>query len=210
MHNFNSGLFGVCSEYWDEKSRSFKKSNDVQMLDCCLRTCEPFVRSCVNECPRAAPVDRLACYKLCEDIRENCESNCKLSGDFWGLEKNPIYEGTKAYGCGDGIYIPFDKDCLLKHKEGIIKVCQNRCTPTDTVDCTSHCVYSYDLRINPSHNPLSFQTPDNVGMRSIKSYKSNSWYIIYAIAIVGVILFLYFIVWYFIVRYKMQKLENEF
>lgn len=187
LYNFNSdGFFGLCSGYWDEKSRTFKGTNETEKADCCLRTCKPFINECVKQCPNSEPKNRKSCYKSCDDIKEICEDNCQLSNNMWGVN-NPIYKGTEQSGCGNGVYTTLNKKCILDNKEKIIKICEDNCS----VNCKNHCIYSYNLISNKNSNPLSFNIPINTKKTTTTS---TTAYIIYALSISGIIFGIY-ILW---------------
>ena len=193
IYNLHEGPFGLCSSFWDEKSGQFKSADDVQLLDCCLRTCKPLVDECVEQCPKATPShQRGLCYETCNDIKESCDNNCQLSYNFWGVNNNPIYKGVKDLGCGDGIYTRLDNKCIVENKDKIIDICEKNCIPEQRLDCTMHCAYSYNMIVNKKDNPLYFNIPANVNAKSpyIKSTRgeqNNSLYFVYALAIVGIL-----------------------
>ena len=135
------------------------------------------------------------CYKKCGNIREICQDNCLLNNksEIWGVN-NPIYKGTKDFGCGDGIYKSLDLECILSNKENIIKVCNNNCVSTETLDCTNHCNYSYNIISDKNTNPLNFNTPNIKRLPYIKNNRGegdNTQYIVYAFAISGIIFGIY-------------------
>ena len=186
LYNFNSdGFFGLCSGYWDEKSQTFKGTNETERSDCCLRTCKPFIDECVKQCPNSKPNNRKSCYKSCDDIKEICEDTCQLSNNIWGVN-NPIYKGTEQSGCGNGVYTPLNKKCILNNKKKILKICEDNCS----VNCKNQCIYSYNLISNKNSNPLSFNIPINTS----ENKKRTTHYIIYALSISGIIFGIY-ILW---------------
>lgn len=162
-YNLRSGPFGLCSGYWDNNSHIFRRADQTEEGDCCLRTCKPFIDQCVKTCPRGSTDSiRKRCYLACNNMKEICESNCMLSSELWGAN-NPIFEGTSKYGCGNGFEQSIDIDCVINNKDDIIKFCGKQCTPTSGIDCQEHCEYSYDMIINKGENPLNIIIPDDKG-----------------------------------------------
>jgi hypothetical protein len=80
--------------------------------------------------------------------------NCLLSGEYWGLEENPIHKAFKYYGCGDSIYKNIDIDCVRKNKNGIISKCVDNCSDSENRDCNKLCHYSFNFFANPEDRIL--------------------------------------------------------
>jgi hypothetical protein len=196
-YNSQSGPFGLCSGYWDEKSHLFRLADETEKSDCCLSTCKPLIDKCVELCPKAEAKHRNSCYKSCDDIKEACVSNCKLSSGVFG-RSNPIFKGTEAAGCGNGVYKPIDKECAIKNKIKIMNICRNNCTPTSNVECTKHCQYSFDFNTDANTNPLSFTKPSKLlkspYIKSTHGEGNSVMYIVYALVIFGIIFGIY-IIW---------------
>ncbi len=166
-YNLNPGPFGLCSKIWDEDSQTFKKANKTETGDCCLYTCKPTVDQCVKYCHESNNTS--ICYKTCTNIKELCETNCQLSTELLGY-KNPIFKGTDAFGCGNKFEQTIDKNCILKNKDNILKICQNNCLPTSDIDCYKHCEYSFNTLASKHINPLYF---DEEPTQSILEYQSE-------------------------------------
>lgn len=189
-YNLRSGPFGLCSGYWDEKSQLFRRADETEQGDCCVKTCKPFVDACANMCPKAAPEYQGLCYKTCDDIVTTCGDFCKLSSPVWGAN-NPILKGTKEKGCGDGIYEPLNIECIKKNQNDIINICRHDCTTTSKLDCEQHCDYSYGIISDKKADPLYFEKKiEDLKSMSIKRTRDdgdNVQYIVYALAIVGIV-----------------------
>tara|TARA_B110000908_G_C10112037_1_gene383519 strand:- start:167 stop:823 length:657 start_codon:yes stop_codon:yes gene_type:complete len=204
-YNLRSGPFGLCSGYWDEEAQVFRRADQTEEGDCCLRTCKPFVDECVQSCPAGTTKEiRESCIQTCGDIKEICEDNCQLSSNLWG-ERNPIYKGTNEYGCGNGSETPVKLDCMRKNKGIILKFCQKNCLPSHGVDCEEHCAYSYDMIVNKEDNPL-YKAKSVKGVRGVRSVKGckgdkgntglmgTPSYILYGFSIAVILLGIYILV----------------
>uniref|UniRef100_A0A6C0JS36 Uncharacterized protein n=1 Tax=viral metagenome TaxID=1070528 RepID=A0A6C0JS36_9ZZZZ len=189
-YNLRAGQFGLCSGYWDEKAQVFRRADETEQRDCCMKTCKPFVDTCANICPKAAPKYQKLCYKTCDDIVTTCGDFCNLSSPVWGAN-NPIFKGTKEKECGDDIYNPLNIDCIKKNKDAIINICRHNCTPTSKLDCEEHCKYSYNIISDKKANPLYFEKKikelRGMSIKQTKGKGDNVQYIIYALAIVGIV-----------------------
>jgi hypothetical protein len=189
IHKYNSlsGPFGLCSEYWDEKASVFRKADETEQGDCCMRTCKPFVDECAELCPKVEAKYQKLCYKTCGDIQNSCKDFCSLSSPMSGVN-NPIFKGTKEKGCGDGIYELLNKECIKKNKNDILNICRNSCIQSDKLDCEKHCHYSLNLISEEKANPLYFKK--KVGAMAVKNTGGQVniiQYIIYALVIVGIV-----------------------
>jgi len=200
-YNLLSGPFGLCSGIWDEHAKIFRRADDTEKGECCFNTCKPFVQKCVENCPKASSTHfEDLCYKTCHDIKESCKNNCLLSSNSWSLN-NPIYDGTKKFGCGDGFGHSINEECLKKHKDGILKECQRNCLPTQDLDCQKHCIYSYNFLTDDKADPLSFdrvigtRSSDSSGSSGISSWGGISLYILfYSLVFVVIMLGIYILI----------------
>lgn len=186
MYNSQSGPFGLCSGIWDENAKIFRRANETDKAICCFNTCKPFVQTCVKNCPKAKTSHfRELCYKTCHDIKESCKNNCLLSGNSWNVD-NPIYNGTRKFGCGDGFGHPIDEECMKKHTYGIMQECQRSCLPTSDLDCQKHCEYSYNFLTDDSVDPLAFDIPKNISKK--ENTTTHLSYLIIISIILGLLL----------------------
>ena len=192
IYNLQTGPFGLCSGHWDEKTQVFRRADETEQGDCCLRTCKPLIDLCSRTCPKAEPKYQELCYKTCEDISVTCGDFCKLSSPIWG-STNPIFKGIKEQGCGDYLYEPLNNECIKKNKDGIINICRQNCRSSHTLDCDKHCQYSYNIISDDKTNPLYFKKNiEGLKSFSVKNNKykrvdNNIMYIIYSLVIVGII-----------------------
>jgi hypothetical protein len=176
-HNLDSGPFGLCSGYWDKNAQIFRKADQTDIAVCCMKTCETFVDKCKELCPKAEEKYKNLCYQTCDDIQKTCGDFCDLSSTVLGSD-NPIFKGIKEKGCGDGLYKSVDKECVKKNKNDIIKICLNSCIDSEQLDCEKHCNYSYKIILD--EDDTKYENPS-------KPKGHKKMYIIYSLAIIGII-----------------------
>ena len=159
MSNLTDGPFSLCSDIWDDQQQRFKLSNLSEKEECCVRTCLPNIEECRNICSTIHVIDskkyNLCIHKCDIDLKKTCENNCTLISNDLGFT-NPIYKGTREFGCGDGYYDPININCLKNNKNGILKSCLNNCTSSTVIDCDFHCNHYYnkleDIFTNKNYN----------------------------------------------------------
>lgn len=191
-YNLRSGPFGLCTGYWDENERIYKGANRTQELDCCLSNCKPFIEECKTTCQKIdSDYIKGTCEQTCEDIKNNCEDNCKLSSENWGVN-NPIFNSIGKYGCGDGYYKPIDNNCIRKNKKDILLECKKSCIPTNDINCDEHCEYSYNL-IYKSEDKTTFLSQRKMSSQyGVVSHLTKDYmYILYSFSLSVIILGIY-------------------
>lgn len=153
----STGSFGFCKKKWDEEKKEYVDATETDILDCCLKRVRPFVSVCKDNCKELDTEDlRNRCRHTCNDIIDSTMLNCILSGESWGLDRNPIQKSLKYYNCGDDIYKKVDIECLNKNKNEIISRCVDNCTTSDNRDCNKLCYYSFDFFAKPEDRVLQY------------------------------------------------------
>ena len=153
----STGPFGFCKKKWDEERKEYVDATETDVADCCLKRVKPFVDTCKSNCNELYTKDLInRCRETCNDIIDSARINCILSGESWGLNRNPIQKAFKYYNCGDARYKKVDIDCLNKHKNEIISRCVDICVPSDNVDCNKLCHYSFNFFAKPEDRVLKY------------------------------------------------------
>jgi hypothetical protein len=193
-YNLDSGPFGLCSGYWDEKTNSFKKSGSTDTYKCCLSSCIPNIEECNKLCNSVTKGSTTRCNKICKDIEQSCNDYCELATPrFWGMD-DPMYDIIKDFGCGSNYYDTIDIKCMERNKDKIISICNKNCIPTISIGCKNHCKYMYDL-LTKSLN-LKIKKTSQAEYKSFIENNNNSnyvSYILYSILIVFILVAFYYI-----------------
>jgi hypothetical protein len=194
-YNLDSGPFGLCSGYWDEKTNSFKKSGSTDTYKCCLSSCIPNIEECNKLCNSVTKGSTTRCNKICKDIEQSCNDYCELATPrFWGMD-DPMYDIIKDFGCGSNYYDTIDIKCMERNKDKIISICNKNCIPTISIGCKNHCKYMYDL-LTKSLNLKIKKTSQAEYKSFIENNNNNSnyvSYILYSILIVFILVAFYYI-----------------
>jgi len=152
-----TGPFGFCKKKWDKEKKEYTDSTETDIMYCCLKRVKSLVDTCKTNCKELDTEDlRNRCRQTCNDIIDSSRINCSLSGELWGLNKNPIQKAFKYYNCGDARYKRIDIDCLNTHKNEIISRCVDICVPSDNRDCNKLCHYSFNFFANPENRVLKY------------------------------------------------------
>lgn len=200
-----SGVFGLCTKIWDKDKNEYVDATETDIVDCCLKSAQPFIQLCNKTCNELETEDlKNPCRQTCNDIISSTELNCLLSGENWGLDNNPVLKAFKYYGCGDARYKDIDLYCINKHKNEIISRCVNDCSHSNNKDCNKLCQYSYNFFSNPQDRVLK---PNKVTKRVAISKNSvkpvNIWnYIFSATGFIILIVIIYFLIKKYTVKNK--------
>ena len=174
MTDINNGQFTICSGVLDTQKK-FKKYNLIEQQNCCLQTCLPTIIECRKICSGIKDNNTyLSCIEKCNvDIKNSCENNCKLINNNFGFT-NPIYNGTRKFGCGDGYYDNINIDCLKKNKNNIIQICKDNCSLY--TECDLLCDDSYNKLENPSKSLLYSKPTSNLIYNNEYKYTLKIFY----------------------------------
>jgi hypothetical protein len=114
-----------CRATWNEEKQQFERRNSYETIRCCLETCRPHIDFCYRQCNG----DR-SCNILCKQLIDTCENGCySMPSPAFDTMFNCLDSDEEVKQCGS--FPLFDKDCLEKHKENILKCCEENCTECD-------------------------------------------------------------------------------
>lgn len=159
-----SGMFPICSGYWDENDM-FHPSTVTELTKCCINNCSDRLKYCNNLCTKykknSEYYDR--CKFTCYIQNRDCIETCRLSSPYVYPENTYTKCATK-YGCKS------EQDennikCINDKKQEIYNCCLDNCIPAHNLDCNENCTFLQDLTIDldTSESPLdnsSFQLSD--------------------------------------------------
>jgi len=203
----NTGPFGICKKKWDEEKKKYVNATETDIAVCCLKSVKPFVDVCKVNCKELHTEDlRNRCRQTCNDIIDSASLNCILSGELWGLDRNPIHKSLKYYNCWDSSYKKVDIDCLNNNKNEIISRCVDNCIPSDDRDCNKLCNYSFNFFAKPEDRVLKYsKIIDKVTVLKDTDTDVNIInYILFVVTFIIVVTIVYFLI------KKYTKKINEF
>lgn len=154
-----SGMFGLCTGVLDQKSGKFHKATEDETMACCLTSCRPEIRQCLDTCmdmygPQGQTPDSelyIYCRNNCARILLACKNSCGLIDPKWGNE-SPVVQCIEDKGCGE--FPIFDRKCIENNGDYIKSCCESRCVPSSTMNCKTHCDLKYLDFIGKSEEPL--------------------------------------------------------
>lgn len=193
----STGSFGFCKKKWSKEKKDYVNATETDILDCCLKRVRPFVSLCKDNCKELDTEDlRNRCRHTCNDIIDSNTLNCILSGESWGLDRNPIQKSLKYYNCGDTRYKKVDIDCLNKNKNEIISRCVDNCIPSDNRDCNKLCHYSFNFFAKPEDRVLQYsKIVDKVNvLKETDSHVNIINYILFIVTFIIVITIVYLLI----------------
>lgn len=145
MMNYN--IFSKCSS---------PGATNSQIVDCCVKDCQPTHDWCKERCKNIAPVFN-ECHRQCDKSLFLCRDTCRLfNNPQFGI--NNVYNTCAAkHGCGPSLGNMPNPDCLKSKSQDILKCCVNDCNQQkqSNTDCNSLCNF---LSKN-YFNPYTFRTP---------------------------------------------------
>lgn len=158
-YQVHSGKFGLCSAVWDEESRTLRAATESDVMKCCLQTAKPWTEMCLDRCEKLFGPQTNNTFQDYINCRYNCgrmilatENACALSNPKIWRGNSPIIPCVSQYGCGK--YPNYDKECIKRNKDGLIRCCNKTCWPSSTMSCTQHCTLKYFDLAGETKDPL--------------------------------------------------------
>lgn len=137
-----SGILSYCQGRWDEESKKFVDNNSMEVTQCCLESCVPYVKYCFQECqqtfgPRGKTPNYNAykkCTDDCNEIIKDCEDTC---WEYPSEKIKLIMQCAQDMYCGTSPI--FDHKCLTREQQNIINCCAKQCVPYHAPNCEKEC-----------------------------------------------------------------------
>jgi hypothetical protein len=183
LYESDTDISSLCGgdEEFNQKTNKFTPLNHLQKNICCLNTCGVTFRKCNEICKKLG--NKRYCNNTCDDIAQLCRFGCKNTKTIEDL-------ALENSGCGDTVYYPVDKDCVIKNKDKIIDYCNSLCIPSETVDCGDYCSGSINKIIDQFPAFYGIETHlDQVDEYEKKS-SGNKKYLILIVILILIFLFL--------------------
>jgi len=139
-----------CRGRWDDQNQKFLNSSSMDIISCCLDSCQRHVHYCFDQCeksygPRGKKADfwqYSRCRQQCDQLADNCQSGCEEINSE-GLK---IITACAKKMCGD------DQECLKNNRDAIISCCNTSCDNNQSTDCNhDFCGSFYDHLLKGTH-----------------------------------------------------------
>lgn len=115
------GVSPYCKGKWNPDSKTFSPTNSLDVLKCCLDSCDNRIDFCFKQCDTIS--DNKRCYRLCNELIDDCKNGCTENKS---VGTSTIRSCAKKYGC-DTV------DCIKSKRDEIIRCCNTECSESE--DC---------------------------------------------------------------------------
>lgn len=115
-----------CQKRWEPNLQQYVDNNSLEVIDCCLKSCQPYANFCFGQCQTLDSEKIRNCQNTCNELWNDCKNVCK---EYPSESVDIIRHCAEENQCGH--YPRLDYQCMQLEKDSIIACCTPKCPECD-------------------------------------------------------------------------------